>query len=253
MLYTFDIGNTNIKLASFDNDKLIDFIIAEDFKNLSKVITREKDTAIAFCSVVPEKSNYIKELAKRDFNIEPFEVKLGSFANIKVMYETPNTLGLDRICSLQGAISLSTNLPEEQKFKENSFILTIDFGTATTINFLSYPNNFIGGIICPGIHTMINSLNKGTAQLPAADINDYKGLIGTSTNSSISSGIINATVGLIDKTIAHLKNDKKVDNLLIYVTGGNAKLLIPFLKFNFIYEKALVNYGIKNILSRNVT
>jgi type III pantothenate kinase len=253
MLYTLDIGNTNIKLASFVEDKLSDFVIVKDLQEISNFIIKDKNVSIAFCSVVPEKSNQLKGLAKRDLAIEPFEVKLNSFTNIKISYETPNTLGLDRICSLEGALYLSSNLREEQKFNESSIILTVDFGTATTINFLSYPNNFIGGLISPGIHVMINSLNTGTAQLPVADVNDYKGLIGTSTNSSISSGIINATIGLIEKVISYLKNERKTENLIIYITGGNARLLMPFLKFNFIYEKALINYGIKNIFSRKVT
>lgn len=253
MLYTLDIGNTNIKLASFDQDELIDFLVLKDINELSKLIVKNEETSIAYSSVVPERSNYLKEFAKRDFDIEPFEVKLNSFTDIKILYDTPKTLGIDRICSVEGAFYLSSNTSDEKKFAENSLIMTIDAGTATTLNFLSYPNNFIGGIIAPGIHTMINSLNKSTSQLPVIDLNDYKGLVGTSTKASIASGIINSTVGLLERVMNNVKSEKKIENIITYITGGNAKLLIPFLKFNFIFEKALVNYGIKNIFSRTAT
>ncbi len=252
MIYTLDVGNSFIKLAIFDNGKLLVFEVFKEVKELSKYVTNhnEEDT-FYLCSVVPEKSIRLKQFIKAEYSADTLEIKRNSSYNVKILYETPNTLGLDRICAVEGALFLSKYPEKEEQFSEKSTILTIDFGTATTLNFLNYPNNFIGGIIAPGVNTMFNSLNKNTAQLPLVDAGEYKGLIGTSTNSSISSGIINSTVGLIEKTIRHLTDEKKVKNLIIYVTGGGAKLMIPYLKIDFVYEKALVNYGIKSVLGRN--
>ncbi len=252
MIYTLDVGNSFIKLATFDNNKLLVFEAFHEVKELSKyIINHNEEDAFYLCSVVPEKSTLLKQFIKTEYGTDTLEIKRNSSYNIKILYETPNTLGLDRICAIEGALFLSKNPENEKRFSEKSTILAIDLGTATTLNLLNYPNNFIGGIISPGVDTMFNSLGKNTAQLPVANIGDYKGIIGTSTNSSISSGIVNSTVGLIEKTIRHLNEDKKAKNIIIYVTGGGAKLIIPYLKFDFIYEKALVNYGIKNVLGRN--
>lgn len=250
MIYTLDVGNSFIKLASFDDNKLVDFETFKEARELPKFVSKVNKNIFYLCSVAPEKSAYLKQLIKAEYNFETKEVKRNSFYNVKILYETPNTLGLDRICAVEGALLLSKNFEAEKQFSDKATILAIDFGTATTLNFLNYPNNFVGGIILPGIKTMFDSLNMNTAQLPIADIKDYKGIVGTSTSSSISSGVINSTIGLIEKTIRYFREEKKVTNLIIFVTGGNAKLMIPYLKFDFTYEKALVNYGIKSILNK---
>ena len=93
---------------------------------------------------------------------------------------------MDRVCSVVGALELATN---QKIISENQFLITIDFGTATTINIVSPNKEFIGGLIAPGVNTMLNSLNEKTAQLPLPNLESYQGLIGNSTNSSLISGV----------------------------------------------------------------
>ncbi len=126
-------------------------------------------------------------------------------------------------------------------------------GTATTINIVSPSQEFIGGLIAPGISTMLKSLNERTAQLPLPDLNNYNGLIGNSTDSSIISGVINATVGMIGETINHLSSASDQNMPIIFATGGNASYVLPHLRYKVFFEEALVLKGLKAIYDLNKT
>ena len=175
-------------------------------------------------SVVPTTSKTLEEQLKK-INISPFFINSESKFNLKNEYKTPSTLGIDRICSAEGAFYLyqhSSNF-KSKNYSEKDFILTIDFGTATTLNFVKYPGIFMGGIIAPGINMMFNSLLTNTAQLPSVQIDDYQNFIGADTNQSISSGIINSSIGLIERTIKHLKQNLNAEIINVFITGGNAE------------------------------
>ncbi len=154
---------------------------------------------------------------------------------------------MDRVCSAVGALEIAT---KKNIISKDQFLITIDLGTATTINIVSPDKQFIGGLIAPGINTMLNSLNDETAQLPLTKAGSYKGLIGSSTNSSIMSGVITSTIGLINESVNYLYRESK-HFPLVFATGGNAKIIIPYLKHQLIYEESLVLRGLKVIYDLN--
>lgn len=247
MLLACDIGNTRIKSAIFDNTKIIDFKIITTINELFASYKNSKITSAAFSSVVPERSKELTDQIKQNFDIFAFQIGHNSKFNLKIDYLTPETLGIDRICSAEGAFSLFKKL---KNYSKNDLIISIDFGTATTLNFVKFPGVFVGGIIAPGIELMSDSLNSYTAQLPEVSVSDYKKLIGRDTKESIASGVVNSTVGLIEKSITEQKD--KTKNIHIYVTGGNASKIIPYLKFKHRVVNELVLIGIKSIYEKNV-
>ena len=99
---------------------------------------------------------------------------------------------------------------------------------------------------------MFRALKNETAQLPIVKPADYKEIIGDSTKTSIASGVINSTLGVISQTITYLIKKNKAYKIITYVTGGNAEYLLPYLKFKFIYEKGLVLYGIKSVYENTI-
>jgi type III pantothenate kinase len=247
MLIVCDIGNSFIKSAVFRNNKLTDYSVLRDFSSILNSVKREDAKEIAVTTVVPSKLRLLKQELSNNYRLKPFIINKNLKFNISIKYSTPQTLGMDRICSVEGAYYLLKTSPESDKYGKNNYLICIDCGTATTINVIQYPNNFIGGVIAPGLDMMFASLHKRTAQLPKITADHYKTIIGNSTKSSIASGVINSTVGVIHETIASLsKQPKKV-----FITGGNAKYIIPHLRFDVKYEKALVLYGIKAIYKKN--
>ena len=247
MLLTLDIGNTNIKSALFENDKLIEFIVHPDTNKLFNFFGKSKITEAAICSVNPPVEKAIRDYISAK-GIKLFRASIKNKFNLKINYETADTLGMDRVCSAVGAFSIATR---EKLLTENQYLITIDFGTATTINIVSPSREFIGGLIAPGITTMLKSLNEKTAQLPLPDFNAYKGLIGNSTNTSIISGVITSTIGMIGETIDQLSTTSDYNMPIIFTTGGNAKYILPHLNYEVLFEEALVLRGLKVIYDLN--
>ena len=215
MFLALDIGNSNIKAGVFKNQEIVHHFTESNFHALLSSIKHLPLTCIAISSVVPDKTNNIIGELKNTFNIQPFVIKHDSKLNLKLGYKTPHTLGIDRICSAEGAYLMCNKY-----LAKGTYLITSDFGTATTVNIVKYPNVFTGGIIAPGINTMFDSLNKNTAQLPELTIEIYSDIIGDSTDSSIASGVVNSTVGLIEKVISYIFELTDCEEIIFYATGG---------------------------------
>lgn len=247
MLLTLDIGNTNIKSASFDDDSLVEFFIHSDVDKAFKYLKNKTFAEAAICSVNPSREKMlIDEFSKK--GIKLFRANFQHKFNLEIDYKTPDTLGMDRIASAVGAYDF---VMKENIMLKNQYLLTIDFGTATTINAVSPDGHFIGGLIAPGIKIMLKSLNEQTAQLPIPELVSPERLIGNSTNTSILSGVVTATIGMINEIVNQLSAISENTLPLIFATGGNAEFILPHVKHKIIYEEALVLKGLKVIYELN--
>ena len=251
MLLACDIGNTRIKSAIFEDKNIINFRIAKSVNGLIKAYKNTDIAYVAFSSVVPKSSKEFIRQIKKIFNIVPFQINQKSKFNLRIDYQTPETLGIDRICSAEGAFYLFKRSNIFKDYQKNDYIISIDFGTATTLNFIKYPGVFTGGIITPGIGLMSQSLYNQTAQLPKSSFSDYKNLIGKDTKSAIASGIINSAVGLIERSIRLLRAKHNARKIHIYITGGNSPIIAPHLKFKNKQVNELVLIGIKAVFEKN--
>lgn len=244
MFLACDIGNSNIKAALFSEDKIIDSFLFKDIEEIKRLYPEKEISFTGISSVVPQKSNeLINFISSKGHQF--YQISKESNFGIKISYKTPETLGIDRICSAVGAWFLNG------KMKEDEAVISIDFGTATTVNVILYPGNFIGGVIGPGIQLMSESLHSNTAQLPEVTLDDYNDIIGRTTKESIASGLLNYNLGMIDRVLNYLTNEYIAGVLKIFVTGGNAGKILPHLNSDFVYEKNLVLYGIKRITELN--
>ena len=246
MILTCDIGNTNIKAGIFVEDKLIEFHFFKDISQIVELIKEYKFNDIVVSSVVPTKT---KQLIDNliELKLSPIIINKDSSFNLDIDYESPDTLGTDRVCSAEGAYYLYCI---KRKFIKEHLIIAIDFGTATTLNIVKYPGVFAGGIIAPGTDLMFKSLKVDTSQLPKASSSDYRDIIGKTTNESIASGVLNSAVGLLERSIKLIQAKTNSEEVSIYITGGNFANIEKLLKFDYIYEKGLVLYGIMAIYNK---
>ncbi|MHB1686055.1 MAG: type III pantothenate kinase [Ignavibacteriaceae bacterium] len=251
MILTCDVGNTNIKTAVFVEDRISELNSFNDINIFFSYLKKIHPEDFAISSVVPSTTKIINDFIQSNFGAAPLIVNHNLKFNLKIDYDSIETLGIDRICSAEGAFKIFKVSKEFENYSEKIFIITIDFGTATTINIIRYPGIFAGGLIAPGIKMMFNSLTKNTAQLPSVDEHDYRQLIAKDTKSSIASGIINSILGMVEKTLEHLKENHGADDIKIFITGGNAEQILPYIDFKFDYQKALVLLGIKAIFEIN--
>ena len=251
MLLACDIGNTNIKTGMFDDDKPVEKKLFADIESFTSYLHNTAPNHLAISSVVPESTEKIITASKDIPGLVPFIISKDTKFNLKISYDSPETLGIDRLCSAEGAFSLFINSEDFKDYNNKTFILSIDFGTATTVNIVAYPGDFIGGIIAPGITMMFESLNQRTAKLPNVTEKYYDTFIGRNTNSSIASGVLNSAAGLIKSTINYLNSEMKAVKLKIFITGGNAEKLLPYFDFEFRFIPELVLLGIKTIFDKN--
>lgn len=253
MLIAIDIGNTRIKAGKFTNDKLTEIFSSQDTSEVLTFLKSYTKSDFAIASVVPDKTKIFSDEVYRLTGKFPFIISIDIKKNLAIVYKTPETLGTDRLCSAEGAFFLYKNSKKYKTYNKGTYILTIDFGTATTVNVIEHPGKFIGGLIAPGFEMMFESLKQKTAQLPYLDVSSFTSTIGNETNSSIASGIVTSVVGMIEKIINYLVRTMHALSLHIYITGGNATKIIPHLNFDIVHEEGLVLYGIYALWELNKT
>jgi len=249
MVLACDIGNSRIKAGIFTNNILAEVFVCNSVPILIDMIQSHHIREVAISSVVPANTKDLQDTLEK-LDIFPFIITKDSDFNLCIDYNTQETLGMDRICSAEGAYFLNN---QKRVLRRHHLLVTIDFGTATTFNVVTYPGVFAGGIIAPGIDMMFRSLNKETAQLPLVFQNDFNGLIGKSTRESIASGVLNSAAGLIDRTLRIINEEFKPEKVHIYITGGNFESIKPFLDYKYMYKEALVLYGINAIFNKSKT
>jgi len=243
MLLAIDVGNTRIKGAVFENDTILkQFIfLKKDFKkNIENIL--KKFQSVAFLTVAS-----VGSLDKNDFLGFGERLKVhfisheDSFPFIN-LYETPKTLGMDRMVLAAGAV---LQFPEQNR-------LVIDAGTCITYDFVDENDNYLGGAISPGLRLRYEALHNFTARLPLLELDSPKSIIGNSTSQSIHSGVVNGAINEIDGFINDYK--QHYSKFTIILTGGDADFLAKRLKntifanSNFLLESLshLFQYKIKN-------
>jgi len=219
MILVIDVGNTQIKAAVFEQNTLqykeiIPYAewqnaIKKNLKNFPKI----KNIVIASVGKL-NKEDFFELNSKVSLFFVSREIKF-PFQNL---YETPNTLGIDRMILATGAI---LQFPNKNR-------LVIDAGTCITYDYIDSRNNYLGGAISPGIRLRYQALNNYTAKLPLLTKEEPISVIGNSTNQSIHSGVINGVANEIDGFINDFR--AKNENFIIILTGGDAEFLAKRLK-----------------------
>jgi type III pantothenate kinase len=219
MLLTIDIGNSFVKCAVFEENRIIEKFIFENKDtpiHFEKILKKYKKIINGIISSVGKLNEASILQLKQRINI----VEISSESTFPFLnnYATPKTLGIDRMVLVSGAVL---------KFPYQN-LLIIDAGTCITYDFVDSKNMYHGGAISPGITLRYKSLNDYTAKLPLLDYKDTCELIGNSTESSIYSGVINGVIQEIDGIITQYKNTYK--DLTIILTGGDSDFLAKSIK-----------------------
>ena len=232
-----DIGNTFVKLAVFEGDRLVELLLEENLNNeLLLQIHTQYSIKKAMYSSVRNSEGDEKLLKKYNF------YQLGPETPIPLVlkYKTPATLGLDRIAVTVGANHTFAN--------EN--VLAIDMGTCVTFDFVNAKNEYLGGAIAPGFEMRFKALAKFTGKLPLINFEKHKvSEIGKTTEESIVSGVYWGMKHEIEGTInSYLA---QYESLKIMVTGGDRNLFDLEPKNRIFADQFLVLKGLNEILKYN--
>ncbi len=241
MNLVIDVGNTFVKLAVFNGD---DVLVYKDVVNYADVIVSTRAVNNAYTSINRAIISSVSNFSESDLQELKSMFKLLVLDNtVKIpfnnKYETPNTLGVDRIALVCAAHYL---YPKRD-------VLVIDAGTCITYDFLTYTNNYLGGAISPGLRMRYKSLNSFTANLPLLETSMPNNIIGTSTNKAINSGVVYGVLSEIDGVIARYKLN--YSHLTVILTGGDCNFLSKQLKSSIFVNSNFLLEGLNFILKYN--
>ncbi len=230
-----DQGNTSVKVAVFDQKNLVYTYhykaIGEE--ELADVLQRYAPGRGILCCVGDFPASLLHRLKRQlnSFIVLDDETPLP----IRIQYDTPHTLGKDRIAAAVGAYAA----------QPGRNLLVIDAGTAVTYDFVSAEGLFEGGNISPGMTTRFRSLHDYTSHLPLLNEEGDVPPLGYSTETAIRAGVVQ---GMIRELDSYVEEYQKKHNVLAFLTGGHSFYFADKLKSHIFADGNLVLKGLNEIL-----
>ncbi|UCE06440.1 MAG: type III pantothenate kinase [bacterium] len=230
MLIAIDIGNTNVVIGIYQNSTLIAnwrlssqiartrdecWILLNSLFTSNSINTTQIHSGI-ISSVVPNLTPKFIQVLEDYLQLQPIVVSSDLKIDLKILYDNPQAVGADRICNAVAGFH-----------RFGGPLVILDFGTATTFDVVSQNNEYLGGIIAPGIELTASVLHQRAARLPKVELKFPASVIGTTTESSIQSGLMFGTVELINGLITRIERELET-TVKTVATGGLAKVVVPF-------------------------
>jgi len=246
MFLAIDIGNTNIVLGLFKGKQILKkarFSTQLSKRQIKKCLDNalankaSRITAAAISSVVPDVTSALVSIFNKSYKINPVVIGKDIMVPIKNLYKYPKQVGQDRLVNAYACLK-----------KYGSPAIIIDFGTATTFDFINKRGEYAGGLITPGVQATIEGLATRAALLPKIRLRKPKRLIGNNTIGSIRSGIVYGLAGTCDGIVRRIKNRQK-GKVITIATGGTAELFKPYCKQIDTVDHDMTIRGIFNIMS----
>jgi type III pantothenate kinase len=254
MLFCVDIGNTNIVLGVTDRERILHHwrirtereitsdelgILVRNLFESSGLALEDIKHTIVSC-VVPPLLSTIEDFSRRYFNVKPMIVGPGLKTGMPIHYDNPKEVGADRIVNAVAAYE-----------KYHSGLVVVDFGTATTFDYVSPDGVYVGGAIAPGVLISCEALFQKASKLPRVEIFVRpKSVIAKDTISSMNVGIIYGYAGLVDGIVNRIKRESG-EELTVVATGGLAPLICEVSTTIDHVEEFLTLHGLMVIFKKN--
>lgn len=227
MLLAIDVGNTHTVIGLFGRNHLrqhwrletkrertadeLGILLLELFRVTNEDVSID---SIIISNVVPPLQHALGRMAERYFKKTAKFVDENIDCGIQIKLDNPQEIGADRIVNAVAA----------HAHAQGDDVIVVDFGTATTFDYITKHGEYLGGAIAPGILSSHEALAKKASRLPRTDIRKPDHLIGKNTQESIQSGIYFGYVGLVDGLVNRIKNAMNEKSKVI-ATGGLAGLI----------------------------
>lgn len=253
MILAIDVGNTNITVGVFDKKELVTTfrmttkmqrtsdeygMVILDLLKYNKVITEGVTDAIV-SSVVPNVMHSLCSAIIKYFGIQPLVIEPGVKTGIRITSENPRQIGADRIVDAVGAYELY-----------GGPVIVIDFGTATTYDFINEAGDFFAGVTSPGIRISAKALWEDAAKLPEIEIMKPPTILARETITSMQAGLVFGQIGQTEYIVKHMIKEAGLKNVKVVATGGLGKIIAKETKCIDIYDQTLTLQGMRLIYEK---
>jgi type III pantothenate kinase len=229
---TIDVGNTSVHFGLFAGGQLTkEWRIAADSLPARRPANQQyrQTDKIVVASVVPRISKIIRQWFPAALFVDH------KTAGLKIRVKKPAEVGADRLVDALAAYKLY-----------GGPAVIVDFGTATTFDFVNEQGEYLGGAIAPGVLLARDTLHEGTARLPRVELKAPRSVIGRDTIEAMRSGLVFGYVAMVEGMIERIKGQagKKVK---VIATGGLAKLICKYTDIIDIIDDKLTLQGLRLI------
>ena len=254
MILALDMGNTNILIGGYENDRLLFTarmhtavwrtadewaLLLGDILRRNGLESRAIEGSIV-SSLVPPVTGALADGVGAVCQKPPLIVGAeGVKAGLKVCIDHPALLGADMICNAVAA--LTRTVPP---------IIIIDMGTATSIGVIDSQGQFIGGAIVPGVRTSASALSNNAAQLPHIHLQAPSRVIASNTVECMQSGLLFGTAALIEGMCSRVEEELG-QPCTVLATGGLSETVAPLIRRPVIHAPDLLLEGLYQIYLRN--
>lgn len=253
-LLTIDVGNTHIKMQLMDRD-----ISAGTFRLTTKQprtsdeygicireflgtygVNKEDIIDTVISSVVPKINYSLNSAVIKFIGKEPLFISSRIKTGIQIRTENAKEVGADRIVDVAAVW---------HTYHRDCII--VDFGTATTFDYVSREGVFAYTVIVPGIQISANALTGQTAKLPEIEILKPESVLGTNTVTGMQAGVVYGYIGAVEYIIDTMKKELHLDDCLVIATGGLGKIIAGETDRIDIYDKDIAGKGISILYHLN--
>lgn len=253
MLLTIDVGNTNITMGVFREEKLLGMFRmttkrprTSDEYGMTicgilehRSIDPKEIKAVIIASVVPDIMHSLTSAIIKYLDTVPLIVSPESDTGIRVVTDNPSRTGPDRIVNAVAGYA-----------RAGGSAIVIDFGTATTYDLIGPDGTLEACIIAPGIETAGRSLWGGAAMLPAIQIKKPESILARETVSGMQGGLVFGAIGQTEYIVKKMKEESGYTDAYVIATGGLGKIIAKETECIDLYDPQLTLNGLRLIYDR---
>jgi type III pantothenate kinase len=253
MLLVVDVGNTQTHLGTFRGEELVEHwrfatvreSTADELGAALRALLELRGLsfgdieATIVSSTVPQLAPEWAAMGSRYLGHHVTVVGPGVKTGMAIRLDNPRELGADRLVNAVAAHD-----------RVGGPCIVVDFGTAITYDAISAEQEYLGGIIAPGIEISVSALTERAAALPRIDLGEPRSLNGNSTVDAIRSGVFSALAGQVDGIVGRLRGELG-DGTRTIATGGMAYHIVPFCSSIDEVDDLLTLTGLRLIHERN--
>ncbi len=255
MILVLDVGNTNITFGVYRGlEQITSFRVTTKIQRTSDEygilirdllenngVSKENIDGSIVASVVPNIMHSLTSSLIRYLDTTPIIVGPGTRTGIQIKTKNPRETGADRVVDAVAAYE-----------KYGGPVLVLDFGTATTYDYISEDGCFLAGVTAPGIRISAAALTENAAKLPAFEIVKPESIMAGDTVTSMQAGIVYGQIGQTEYIIRQMKKESGREDMKVIATGGLGRMISELTELIDHYDPMLTLDGLARIYQRNV-